>query len=77
MKPAARARDVDVLADQVGIDALREVDLREVDVFNARIHLGGEVVAQPLGIHAERQDTPAGEMPVPRLLLIFSTVRRS
>ena len=47
------ARDVDVLADQVRIDATSEVGLREVDVFDAGIELGGEVVAQPFGVHAE------------------------
>ena len=47
------AGDVDVLADQVGVDALGEVGLREVDVLDAGVHLGGKVVAEPFGVHAE------------------------
>ena len=47
------ACDVDVLADQVGVDARLEVVLGEVDVLDAAVELGGEVVAQPLGVHAE------------------------
>ena len=41
---------VDVLADEVGVDALQKVGLRKIDV---RGHLRGKVVAKPFGIHAE------------------------
>ncbi len=47
------AGDVDVFADQVGIDAGEEIVRVEIDVLHARIELGGEVVAQPLGVHAD------------------------
>src|SRR5690606_35444728 len=47
------AGDVDVLADQVTVDALDEVVRIEVEVFDVRIQLGGDVVAQPFRIHAD------------------------
>ena len=47
------ARDVDVLADEVAVDAGDEVIGIEVDVLDLRVELGGDVIAQPLGIEAE------------------------
>ena len=47
--------DVDVLADQVAVDARHEVFRVELDVFVAAVELGGDVVAQPLGVHAQAQ----------------------
>ena len=47
------ARDVDVLADEVAVDARDEVVGIEVDVLDLRVELRGDVVAQPLGIEAE------------------------
>ncbi len=47
------AGDVDVLADQVGVDARDEVLGGEVDVLDAGVELGREVVAQPVGVHAQ------------------------
>ena len=53
---ACRARsDVDVFADQVGIDAQHEVFGVEVDVFVFGRKLGGQVVAQPFGVHLQVQ----------------------
>ncbi len=49
------AGDVDVLADQVAVHPRDEVLGIEVHVFDARIQLGGDVVAHPFGIHAEFQ----------------------
>ncbi len=49
------AGDVDVLADQVAVDARDEVLGVEVHVFDPRVQLGGDVVAHPFGIHAEFQ----------------------
>jgi len=46
------AGDVDILADQVGIDARREVFEVEVDVFHRRRQLGGVVIAQPFRVEA-------------------------
>ncbi len=65
------AGDVDVLADQVGVDARDEVLGVEVDVLDARVELGGDVVAQPFGVQAQLEVLQRA-MPVPRLLLIFS-----
>ena len=47
--------DVDVLAHQVRVDPRHEVLGVEVNVFVAAIEFGGQVVAQPLGVHAEFQ----------------------
>ena len=49
------AGDVDVLADQVRVDAGQEVVGVEVHVLVAAVELGGDVVAQPLGVHAQAQ----------------------
>jgi hypothetical protein len=49
------AGDVDVLAHQVGVDPGDEVVGVEVEVLDAGVELGGDVVAQPLGVHAELQ----------------------
>jgi hypothetical protein len=50
-----------------------EVVRVEVHVLDVGVELGGDVVAQPLRVHAEFQ-VASGSMPVPRLLLIFSPV---
>ena len=51
---AGRARgNIHVLADQIGIHTGEEVRLREVDILDTAGQLGGEIVAQPLRIHAE------------------------
>ena len=42
----ATARDIDELADQVGIDACDEVVEVEVDVFDRRSQLRGVVIAE-------------------------------
>src|SRR5690606_14644743 len=47
------AGDVDVLADQVAVDPGDEVVGVEVEVFDVRIELGGDVVTQPLRVHAD------------------------
>ena len=47
------ARDVDVLADQIAVDARDEIIWIEVQVFDVRIQLGADVVAQPFRIHAD------------------------
>src|SRR3546814_21165053 len=49
------AGDVDVLADQVAVDARDEIVGIEVDVFDPGVQLGGDVVAQPFGVHADVQ----------------------
>ena len=49
------AGDVDVLAHQIRVDACQKIVGVEVDVFIATIELGSQVVAQPLGVHAEFQ----------------------
>ena len=48
-------RDVDVLAHQVRVDPRHEVVGVEVDVLVAAVELGGQVIAQPLGVHAQFQ----------------------
>jgi hypothetical protein len=47
------AGDVDVLADEVGIDAGDEVLGVELDILDAGVELGGDVVAQPLGVQPQ------------------------
>ena len=47
------ACDVDVLADQVAVDAGHEIIRAEVDVLDLRVQLCGEVVAQPFGVETE------------------------
>src|SRR3546814_14886015 len=42
---------IDVLADQVAVDAGHEIVGDEIDVFNLAVEFGGEVIAQPFGIH--------------------------
>ena len=49
-EPGATAGDVDVLADQVAVDAGGEVFQVEVDVFHRPIQLGRVVVAQPFRV---------------------------
>ena len=54
------AGDVDVLAHQVAVDAGDEVLGVEVQVLDPRVELGGDVVAQPLGVQAQLQVASAG-----------------
>ena len=49
------ACDVDVLADQVTVDAGNEILGVEINVFDLGIELGRNVVAQPFGVHADVQ----------------------
>src|SRR3546814_1781513 len=42
----AAAGDVDVFADQIAVDAIREVDEVEIEIVDAAAELGGEVIAQ-------------------------------
>ncbi len=65
------AGDVDVLAHQVGIDARDEVLGVEIDVLDAAVQLGGDVVAQPFGVQADlevAQRTDAGTAALAHLL---------
>ena len=49
------AGDVDVLADQVALTrAMKSSGLKSMS-STLRVELGGDVVAQPLGVHAERR----------------------
>ena len=57
----AAAGDVDVLADQVAVDAGDEVLQLEIDVLKAGVELGGEVVAQPLRVEALLQVAGGGD----------------
>jgi hypothetical protein len=70
-KARGAAGDVDVLADEVGIDAGDEVLGVELDILDAGVELGGDVVAQPLGVQPQLEVAQRAQ-PVPRLLLIFS-----
>ena len=47
--------DVDVFANQIGIDAQHEIFGIEINIFIARRKLGRQVIAQPFGIHAQVQ----------------------
>ena len=66
-KTRGPAGDVHVLADQVTVDPLHEVVGIEVDIFDVPVELGGNVVTEPLGVHAEfeiaqRVDTRAAAL---------------
>ena len=70
-----RARgNVDELAHQVGVDARHEVVGIEVDVFVAARQLGGDVVAQPFGIHAQAQILERVEPGAAALAHLFAVV---
>ena len=73
----AAAGDVDVLADQIGIDARDEVLEVEVDVFHRAVQLGGVVVARSHPGSA-RSSGSSAVMKVPRDfdILAPSTVRK-
>src|SRR5699024_2639276 len=47
--------NIDIFADEVAVDTGNEVVGVEVDVLDTRIELGGNVIAHPLGIHAQVQ----------------------
>ena len=49
------ARDVDVFADQIAVHPRDEVVRIEIQILDARIQLGADVVAQPLRIHPDRE----------------------
>ncbi len=51
----AAAGDVDVLAHEVAVHPRHEILGVEVDVLHRGVQLGGDVVAQPLRVHAEVQ----------------------
>src|SRR5690606_3269115 len=69
------AGDVDVLADQVAVDAGDEVVRVEVQVFDVGVELGGDVVAQPFGVHADVQVAQRGDPRAPALGHLFAADR--
>ena len=48
-------RDVDELANQIAVHAQHEVFGVEVHIFVFVVEFGGQVIAQPLGVHAQAQ----------------------
>ena len=52
-KHRGAARDVDVFADQVAVHPCDEVFRIEIEILDVGVELGGDVVAQPLRVHAE------------------------
>ena len=52
-KARRAARDIDVFADQIAIDARDKIFRIEVDVLDFRTQLGRDVIAQPFRIHAD------------------------
>ena len=54
-KACCTACNIDELANQIAVDAQHEVFGIEVDVFVFIVEFGGQVVAQPLGVHAQAQ----------------------
>ena len=51
-KAGCAAGDIDVFADQIGVDACDEIIEVQVQIFHAGVEFGREVVAQPFRIHA-------------------------
>ena len=71
---ASRARgDVDVLAHQVGVHPCHKIIGVEVDVFHPVVELGGDVVAQPFGVQAQRQILEGVDAGAPALAHLFAT----
>ena len=68
--------DVDVFAHQIAVDAGQKIIGIEVDVFVATIELGGQVVAQPLGVHAEFEVLQRVQSSAPALAHLFAVVHR-
>jgi hypothetical protein len=54
-EPRRPARDVDVLPYQIAVHPRHEVLGIEVHILDACVELGGDVVAQPFGVHAQRE----------------------
>ena len=54
-KPRRPACNIHKLTNQVAVDPRHEIIGVEVNVFVARRELGRQVVAQPLGVHAQAQ----------------------
>ena len=54
-KASRTAGDVDVFANQIAIHPGHEVIRIEVNILIACRQLGGQVITQPLGVHAEIQ----------------------
>ena len=54
-KTCRARRDVDVFANQITVDPHHEIFRAELHVFIARVQLGGNVVAQPFGVHAQAE----------------------
>ena len=63
----AAAGDVDIFADQVGIDAGDKIFEVKVDVFHCRVELGGVVIAQPFGVQSLLQIAFGGDERAARL----------
>ena len=51
-KTGGAGSDVDVFADQIAVDAGDEVVQVQIDVFDAAVEFGGDVVAHPFGVEA-------------------------
>ena len=49
------AGDVDVFAHQIAVDACDKIIGVKVDVFDASVEFGRDVIAHPFGIHAQLQ----------------------
>ena len=73
-EPGAAAGDVHELAHQVAVDAGHEVGGVEVHVFVLAVELGGQVVAQPFGVHAQAQVLQRVEAGAPALAHFFAVV---
>ena len=72
---AGRARhDVDKFAHQIAVDPQHEVFGVEVHVFVAAGELGGHVVAQPLGVHAQFQVLQRRQAGAPALAHLLAVV---
>ena len=68
------AGNVHVFADQIAVHAQHEVFGVEVDVFVAGAELGGQVVAQPFGVHAQAQVLERVEARAPALAHLLAVV---
>ena len=66
--------DVDVLAHQIGVNAGSKIVRVEVHVLDAAVEFGGQVVAQPLGVHAQLQVLERVDAGAPAFAHLFTTI---
>ena len=73
-KASCARGDIDVFADQIAVDAGDEIGRVEVDVFDMAVQLGGDVVAQRLGVQPQLQVLQRVDAGAPALAHLVAAV---